>query len=107
MNKDTPKTNAEAGYIDGSGCWKYNEDGECVGTDFARRLEREILLLQATIDTHEFTIKLLVRDKESLARREAELREAIQNAIHAANGRQSEWGERAEGCFDFLHAAVA
>jgi len=33
--------------------------------------------------------------------------EAITNAINWANGRESEWGERAETAFGFLHAALA
>ena len=39
--KDTPRTNAAAGYPDGSGCWKYNDLGFYVDADFARELERE------------------------------------------------------------------
>ena len=39
---DTPKTDAEAGYYDASGCWKPRVDGECVPADFARQLEREL-----------------------------------------------------------------
>lgn len=38
---DTPRTNAAAGYPDGSGCWKYNDLGLYVDADFARELERE------------------------------------------------------------------
>jgi hypothetical protein len=33
-------------------------------------------------------------------------REAISNAIAYANGRESEWGERAEGAFAFLYNAL-
>lgn len=38
---DTPRTDAEAGYYDGSGCWKYDKAGDCVPSDFARELERD------------------------------------------------------------------
>ena len=38
---DTPRTDKQAGYPDGSGCWKYTELGLYVGADFARQLERE------------------------------------------------------------------
>jgi hypothetical protein len=39
---DTPRTDAEAGYMDGSGCWKWRDDGSEVPADFARDLEREL-----------------------------------------------------------------
>ena len=38
---DTPLTDEQAGYPDGSGCWKYTELGPYVDADFARELERE------------------------------------------------------------------
>lgn len=38
---DTPRTDEQAGYPDGSGCWKYTELGLYVDADFARQLERE------------------------------------------------------------------
>ena len=38
---DTPRTDKQAGYPDGSGCWKYTELGLYVDADFARQLERE------------------------------------------------------------------
>lgn len=38
---DTPLTDKQAGYPDGSGCWKYTELGLYVDADFARQLERE------------------------------------------------------------------
>jgi hypothetical protein len=34
------------------------------------------------------------------------LRTAIQGAIDHANGRESEWGERAQGAFEYLHNAL-
>lgn len=39
---NTPRTDEEAGYYDQSGCWKYSTNGECVTSDFARELEREL-----------------------------------------------------------------
>jgi len=36
----------------------------------------------------------------------ARLRCAIQTAIDYANGRESEWGERAEGAFAVLYSAL-
>jgi hypothetical protein len=36
----------------------------------------------------------------------AKLRTAIQNAINTANGRWSEWGNRAESAFEFLFNAI-
>ena len=38
---DTPRTDKQAGYPDGSGCWKYTKLGLYVDADFARQLERE------------------------------------------------------------------
>lgn len=38
----TPLTDAEAGYPDGSGCWKYNDLGLYVDADFARDLELKL-----------------------------------------------------------------
>lgn len=46
---DTPRTDAEAGYYDGSGCWKSTPSGECVPSDFARTLETELTSATTTI----------------------------------------------------------
>jgi hypothetical protein len=43
---DTPRTDSEAGWYDGSGCWTPSVDGE-VGSDFARTLERELAAAKA------------------------------------------------------------
>lgn len=37
----------------------------------------------------------------------AACRRAIQDAINYANGRESEWGDRAEGAFAFLYTALS
>jgi hypothetical protein len=37
----------------------------------------------------------------------AEMRGAISSAIEYANGRESEWGDRAEGAFAILYAALS
>jgi hypothetical protein len=37
---------------------------------------------------------------------ESKYKDAIQNCIGFANGRESEWGERAESAFEFLYAAL-
>lgn len=42
-----------------------------------------------------------------LERENSRLRCAIQTAIDYANGRESEWGERAEGAFAVLYSALA
>jgi hypothetical protein len=39
---DTPRTDQECGDYDRSGCWKSYIEGECVQSDFARQLEREL-----------------------------------------------------------------
>lgn len=36
-----------------------------------------------------------------------DLKSAIQNCLNCANGRQSEWGDRAIDAFEFLDAAIA
>ena len=46
---DTPRTDAEAGYADGSGCWKRRDDGSEVPADFARNLERELAAARAEL----------------------------------------------------------
>ncbi len=43
---DTPRTDAESGYSDGFGRWKYSPDGYEVSADFARNLERECAVLR-------------------------------------------------------------
>ena len=40
-DRPTPETDKESGYEDGSGCWKYAENGSCVPSDFARRMQRQ------------------------------------------------------------------
>jgi hypothetical protein len=47
---DTPRTDAEAGYYDGSGCWKPSVKGENVDADFARTLERELAAAKAEVE---------------------------------------------------------
>ena len=42
MVGETPRTDAECGDYDRSGCWKSYINGECVQSDFARQLEREL-----------------------------------------------------------------
>lgn len=44
---------------------------------------------------------------EALAGEVKRLRGEIQRAIDYANGRESEWGERAEGVFAILYAALS
>jgi hypothetical protein len=39
---NTPRTDQECGDYDRSGCWKSYIEGECVQSDFARQLEREL-----------------------------------------------------------------
>lgn len=51
-----------------------------------------------------FVHAMLARELE---RESARLRNAIQTAIDYANGRESEWGERAEGAFAVLYSALA
>lgn len=41
------------------------------------------------------------------AMRAKQLKESIEECIEHANGRESEWGERAEACFEILRKAVA
>lgn len=38
---DTPRTDKERGYVDGSGCWKYSENGDEVPVWLAEELESE------------------------------------------------------------------
>jgi hypothetical protein len=47
---DTPRTDAEVGYFDNSGCWRFRIDGQTVGSDFARTLERELAAAKAWKD---------------------------------------------------------
>ena len=49
---DTPRTDAEAGYYDGSGCWHHRANGENVDSDFARTLERELTAARAELETY-------------------------------------------------------
>jgi len=58
-----------------------------------RRKENLIAFAQAIIDA----------ERENC---ESKYKDAIQNCIGFANGRESEWGERAESAFDFLYAAL-
>jgi hypothetical protein len=47
---------------------------------------------------------------DELRRQHAEierLETAIRNCLAMSNGRESEWGDRAEWAFGFLHAAIA
>lgn len=55
--RDTPRTDEEAGYYDGSGCWKSNVNGECVESAFARTLERELNAANERIATLEKIIQ--------------------------------------------------
>jgi hypothetical protein len=43
---DTPRTDAEAGEEDASGCWKGRDEGPFVDADFARQLERELAAMR-------------------------------------------------------------
>jgi len=47
---DTPRTDAEAGYYDDSGCWHHRTNGENVDADFARQLERELAAAKGEIE---------------------------------------------------------
>ena len=55
----------------------------------------------------EATAERLFECSAKLERENARLRCAIQTAIDYANGRESEWGERAEGAFAVLYSALA
>jgi hypothetical protein len=59
---DTPRTDEEAGHYDGSGCWKYNVEGECVTSDFARQLERKLTTAQIGAARYEYLRKLNPRE---------------------------------------------
>ena len=48
---DTPRTDAEAGHYDQSGCWRSNLLGECVPVEFCQQLERELTEAQHRIRT--------------------------------------------------------
>jgi len=65
--RPTPLTDNEAGYYDGSGCWKYNPEGECVTSDFARNLERS---LAERTEERDAALAKLVECREALARLE-------------------------------------
>ena len=65
---DTPRTDEEAGHYDGSGCWKYNVEGECVTTDFARELERELAAAQIAAARYEYLRKLHPSDYSKLCK---------------------------------------
>ena len=45
-------------------------------------------------------------ENEALRQEVARLKEAINNCLDWANGRQSEWGDRAETAFEFLERAI-
>ena len=55
---DTPKTDAEAGYYDDSGCWHHRTNGENVDADFARTLERELTAAKAEVEALRALIRL-------------------------------------------------
>lgn len=56
----TPLTDAEAGYYDGSGCWKSREDGDCVPSSFTRTLERRLIALETQTAKQREALKALV-----------------------------------------------
>ena len=58
---DTPRTDAAAGYMDGSGCWKYRDDGGEVPADFARELERELATKTAEVERLREALQELAR----------------------------------------------
>ncbi len=63
---DTPRTDEEAGHYDGSGCWKYNVAGECVTSEFARQLERELADAQIGAARYEYLRKIHPSDYSKL-----------------------------------------
>jgi hypothetical protein len=58
MVSDTPRTDQECGDYDRSGCWKSYIEGECVQSDFARQLERELNEANAKIKRMEREVEL-------------------------------------------------
>jgi len=70
-----------------------------------------------TLGTEVYRIRLSGSDAGELLDAAAELRRlhaeierletAIRNCLAMSNGRESEWGDRAEWAFGFLHAAIA
>ena len=85
MVSDTPMTDAECGDYDRSGCWKSYINGECVQSDFARQLERELnaansrieLLMSANAD-----VARIAGERDAAEKRVKRL-EAVVNDPHA------------------------
>ena len=72
---NTPITDAEAGYEDGSGCWKYRPNGAYVPADLARQLERDrARLLEALKLCQSSLQKLSFADDETTKARNAAYR---------------------------------
>lgn len=66
--------------------------------------------LEHSLAAREAECRVKARAIERISALEADLaacRRAIQDAINYANGRESEWGDRAEGAFAFLYAALS
>ena len=79
---DTPRTDAEAGYDDASGCWKYREDGPYVDADFARQLERENAALREKMKVSWDEISVLVNQNSALLEALKTIAKYDQNSPH-------------------------
>jgi len=44
------EVDAEAGYYDDSGCWRYRQDGDCVRVDVARLLAAQLAVAERERD---------------------------------------------------------
>lgn len=73
--------------------WKRGEDVQDAMAHKLRKLAAELNAMQEHVTAADAEV--------------ARLRAAIQNCVNWSNGREYEWGERAEKAFDFLHAALA
>lgn len=80
--RETPRTDAEEGHYDGSGCWKNGAGNDCVRADFARQLERELAAK--------------VEECEKLAAQLAEAREQFDKE------NKSHWAAREESAKHYL-----
>ncbi len=62
--------------------------------------------LSAVITSQE-TVRAVLADLLTIRTRAERAEGAIKDCIDYANGRETEWGSRAEGAFEYLYAALA
>ena len=99
---DTPRTDAEAGFLDEGEYWRSHETGFYVDADFARELERENTSLRCLAIEQQKAIKRLLCTMKAARHVEGQLKD--ENATLRKDKERLDWLEECHAWPDYIDA---